>query len=301
MTDKLLEIVSPEFLAETFNGDAFNQGLAKVVETTRKTGYEAIFGAAKKLGENRLIYTPDIVIGNSCSVNREIALERAKQSYKRVFGEKPQLHTFKGKKSFRNFCHFWGEDLEKPFPHLDEQNSWESEIEHGNIQDFYALFDVHTHPSGPVTPSVKDLESLNLLRHSYQGIEQVFPRTISVIVGVKRGESQRYIPVSFTQERADLPLDEKDLISGKTELDFKKKQLSGSLVLQRIFGIAKNDFLETNKEDLYNFGFAWFDRETGKMDFKIRAPEYPMKFEDFAFECRDSYDETKIKAIEVIQ
>ena len=283
---EVIEVVTPEFLEKVFNSRAFNFGLAKVIRITRKTGYEAGFGVAKRVGSDEVIYTSNIVVGDGNTLNRRIALARAKENYKQITGETPKLHTKKGREQFRGFCKEFNEEYEVPYP-LPIKRSWNLEVETGNIHEFYGLIGVHTHPSGLCSPSKADLAYLNSLRESYQGPEDIFPRTIGVIAGVEKRKRKWGVPLSFIQERGEIPLGDLEILEGKEETSRKYGFLQQGRMLEAIFGRATDPQAGNQPEDAYNFASSYFDVGERKIDFNRFVPAYPMRLEDFAFKCRE--------------
>jgi hypothetical protein len=292
-----IESVTPEFLERTFNSPEFNAGVARIVGISEKKGYESIFGAAKKVGEDKLIYTPEIVVGDGGAVSRRIGLERARQAYQSTFGRAPETHTSRGFKFFNRFCKIQGEDYELKFPHLEARDSWELEANQGNINDFYVLFEVHTHPNGNCVPSKSDLRCMNDLRNTYHGLERIIPKTISVIVAALHKSDARYLPICFLQEKREVPLSDPKILRGKEEIAKKHSIFREQMFLASVFGRSMEARPRNNNEDLYNVAYAFFDKSEKKMDFGVSVPVCSMKWEDFAFECREISSDEERKVV----
>lgn len=227
-----LETLTKNLLNKILTSSSFLNGIDEAVKTTKETGYETDFWVYKKIFGRKIAYDAMINIGNKRKVGPLVGIERIREEFR----QKTRKDPVKFQDDFFNFYFSQkvGDYIDYPAPDKNLTLILDQDMKNPK---YYCLLHVHTHPTGEISPSEKDLVFLNTHK-KYWSSQLSFPtRQLGLIIGVER--DRPFSDIILFQENNDIPLSKEDINKRYKELKsflYKNSYALSSL----IFGDYEN-------------------------------------------------------------
>ncbi len=270
---KKAEIMSAKLLEGELRSDRFLKGLERCIAITSQKGYETAFSIGKKLFGRKIVYPSFIDIGDERSISsttKEARCEQAKKRYEEFIGRKYDESDIVG---FTLFCMKNLDGAQASYPPIEERYRpfFEGEDE---IKDYYDLIELHTHPSGRITPSEDDVMHLNQARRDNQRRHGVSLNPISIIAGVTRDSD--FIPLLFLQENGKMPISTVKLEKMYRGLAlYIQTNMTGENMERVLHSLLFAPFHEH-----YNTGFATFYKAERDIHFEFDFDRFAFSYEE---------------------
>ena len=270
---KKAEIISGKLLEGELRSDRFLSGLERCVEITSQKGYEACFAIGKKLFGRKIIYPSFIEIGDEKSISsttNNARCEQAKKRYEEVIGRKYNKDDIVG---FTLFCMKNLEGAQASYPPIEEKYRpfFEGEDE---IKDYYDLIELHTHPSGRITPSKNDVMHLNQARRDNQRRYGISLNPISIIAGVTPDSDS--IHLLILQENGRMPISTVKLEKMYRGLAlYIQTNVTGENMERVLHSLLFEPFHEH-----YTVGFATFHKAERDIHFEFDFDQFAFSYEE---------------------
>jgi len=260
---KRLEQITRKFLENELRSSEFMRGIVAAIEKSEETGYETHFNVLKQLYGNHLVYPYEIEIGDKEEAGIFVGEERAEKEFIKQYGRKPknslELVEFMDESMLTSF----------PYPEVPKDKSYKS-LRKG--EDYYPLFDFHTHPKGICCPSLGDLEYLRDDTARCSKRYELDLRPIHII-GTKSKENS--YDLFLLQERGVEFNSERDFeLAFENALTFYKHKGIADIVLGFLDEFGK-------RKKYHNYAIA--EIRNGKLKFN-----YPDSLKDFRFKSYEN-------------
>ena len=266
-----IEVVTPELLERELTSPRFFDGLDRMIGiSTNHRKLETLFEVEKELFGNGIAYPSQIEVGTQESVGGLVGNYHALELYQnslKAAGKEVYPHTDDrfDTEDFTVFC-MVNELSSVDYPEVPEEFSYKQSID----GVWYPLFKIHTHPTGRLEASVKDVKTPNSQRKHYKN-HGVYVKPISIILGTHdRGEEKSY-KLLFFQEKSEEPIPEAETLGSIDELhDFVNPTNSLAKLLLGMPGLENERFSK---------GIGYYDlaRRSMSFDFDLNDFSYQMK------------------------